>query len=1014
MNPLLRKYFDIRVNESHKAVLFFVLMLMISLFYTLGSTVGDALFIAKFGVERLNQILPWSYVGVAIATIVVTWTVDWFLDRGQKLVLFVALEIFFALSVMLLHVGLMVSDADWLYFLLVVWLEVIGLVSITVFFSFMGDFFTSRDARRLYGFINGGFPLGNLLMGFSVEPLLQILDAESLLIMCAVLLLGVAYIPFHIQRTEHTVMERDEQVEQGGEAPIGRVLAHPFVAIIFLMISTNIFYFTFIDFELKMLAVEAYNREELLIFFGQLYGAVGILQMVVQFGLVSLLLRRFGILNSLMINATLALLAIISAIFHPTLAALTIANIISYTFSETLDVPARELLYFPLPGRLRERAQTFANGILAPLAQGVAGVMLLGLLVIFTDGQLVIYIACLFALLWFSSIIILIPRYQAALEESLTNLDFNPENVDRILEQKSSRDILVRLLEEQRFPEIQALLNFVPDHPHIDFREDFYALLQCPDTQTRLKVLDLIEQQPYDIDLSRLQALFDDSDTEVAARAVEVYARLRREDAMEAISPYLEAEAPDLRIAAKAAIGVNGGLDAALTIFPDLKADLSGSLPARIEAVKVITRMNYPAAARVLRPLLDGAELRLKKEVLGSLSRLRDPSIMPDLLPMILIPSLEESVTAALERMPPEASSYIIKFMRETPLDTLHRIRMFRLLGKFPHPDSEAFLINQYQEETKPIQRINCLNALRDLARIDGFQSSKKWAMAEIDWALGNFEETQRAISACRDGDAHFRSLLLDHYHYQLEVLLGLLHLYYGGEGLENAILEFFSTDRSMQANAMELLEVNLDRTFKAVVLPIVTFYLDPPSAGALNLGQLWRKELPADPFLRMIRTYYVFRKTPPGQRKMDESNKNVLGVLSIVSFLKKIELFSEIPANYLIPIAEMMKHKTIFKGETLFEKGDMGDSLYLVQKGTLEITFDNEHTILVNPGETLGDMALIDGESRSNTAKAKTDCRLLQLRAYDFNRLLLTYPIIARSLLRILSKRLRAANMRK
>ena len=54
-----------------------------------------------------------------------------------------------------------------------------------------------------------------------------------------------------------------------------------------------------------------------------------------------------------------------------------------------------------------------------------------------------------------------------------------------------------------------------------------------------------------------------------------------------------------------------------------------------------------------------------------------------------------------------------------------------------------------------------------------------------------------------------------------------------------------------------------------------------------------------------------------------------------------------------------------------------------------------------------------VDGEPRAATARVAEDSRLLQLRSYDFNRLLLSYPIIAKSLLRILSKRLRIANKR-
>ena len=116
--------------------------------------------------------------------------------------------------------------------------------------------------------------------------------------------------------------------------------------------------------------------------------------------MVSWLLNRFGIINSLMINAALALVAILTFILHPGLAFIAFANIARYTFSETLDIPARELLYFPLSGRLRERAQTFANGMLAPMAQGAAGVALLVIVPFFDSPIGLAFIALLFAAIW--------------------------------------------------------------------------------------------------------------------------------------------------------------------------------------------------------------------------------------------------------------------------------------------------------------------------------------------------------------------------------------------------------------------------------------------------------------------------------------------------------------------------------------------------------------------------------------------------------------------------------------
>lgn len=67
---------------------------------------------------------------------------------------------------------------------------------------------------------------------------------------------------------------------------------------------------------------------------------------------------------------------------------------------------------------------------------------------------------------------------------------------------------------------------------------------------------------------------------------------------------------------------------------------------------------------------------------------------------------------------------------------------------------------------------------------------------------------------------------------------------------------------------------------------------------------------------------------------------------------------------------------RTLAVGEVLFREGDAGDNAYVIDSGLLEISRRAGATAdmiigTAGPGEMVGEMALIDNQPRSATAKA-------------------------------------------
>jgi CRP/FNR family transcriptional regulator, cyclic AMP receptor protein len=106
---------------------------------------------------------------------------------------------------------------------------------------------------------------------------------------------------------------------------------------------------------------------------------------------------------------------------------------------------------------------------------------------------------------------------------------------------------------------------------------------------------------------------------------------------------------------------------------------------------------------------------------------------------------------------------------------------------------------------------------------------------------------------------------------------------------------------------------------------------------------------------------------------------------------------------------------KDFAAGTVLFEEGQRGDFMYVVQSGEVEIrrmVGDDERLIAVlPPGEFFGEMAILNARPRSATAVVRMDARLLVIEGRTFEAMLRARPEIALRIIKSLALRLEAAN---
>ena len=127
------------------------------------------------------------------------------------------------------------------------------------------------------------------------------------------------------------------------------------------------------------------------------------------------------------------------------------------------------------------------------------------------------------------------------------------------------------------------------------------------------------------------------------------------------------------------------------------------------------------------------------------------------------------------------------------------------------------------------------------------------------------------------------------------------------------------------------------------------------------------------------------------------------------------LESLEDSQIDYLVKVG---KRVPLNSGQVLFRKGDAGHSMYLILEGRIQIymeSSDGQAAVLrvLDSGQFLGEMALLDGQARSANARSLSPCEVFVLERASFLNLITTYPELLSRLLSALTERLRRIDER-
>ncbi len=133
-----------------------------------------------------------------------------------------------------------------------------------------------------------------------------------------------------------------------------------------------------------------------------------------------------------------------------------------------------------------------------------------------------------------------------------------------------------------------------------------------------------------------------------------------------------------------------------------------------------------------------------------------------------------------------------------------------------------------------------------------------------------------------------------------------------------------------------------------------------------------------------------------------------MIPIVERVLFLKSVDIFSDIPGELLVQVAELAEEVSFEAEDIIIKEGAPGDCMYIIVLGKVRVLILGAEVAELHEKECVGEMSLLDSEPRSATVIADTTVITLRLDQAPFFELLAERAELSRGLIAVMSRRIR------
>jgi AAA family ATP:ADP antiporter len=829
----IERALNIHPGDLGRGTLLCSCLFLVMTTYKVGGVAGAALFLSRFQARQL------AYADIASAVVVALVVAAYVLlvRRVPILALLLGSTLFFASNCALFwalaHYHFHLS---FLFPVFYIWVKIFGVLLPTQIWTLANYVLTTREAKRVFGMVGGGAIAGWIFSGYFSKTVAKNFGTESLLLGMALFLLICTGLIVLIWRSGRIAVGGAHDMTSAGNSPrnlfasMRVVFSSSYLRAIAAVICISSLVTTLTGWQfLALMQQFLVKKDAIAAFYGDFNFYAGVLSLLFQLLLTSRFLRRFGIGTALFVLPTTVFLGSVGLLAFGTLGAAVALKGCDQTLRYSLDKSTAELLYLPLPARIKLQVKWFIDTVIWRLGDGLSGLaVLLFATTLHLPARQISWIVLVLVSGWLVAVSVARRQYVATLKESISQHRVDVEQASASVLDRSTADLLatnlsasdpndilyaLSLFEVERQRAAHPVIRSLLSHPAAPVRQkavtilaasgdktvrpDIEALLRDPDLNVRTEALLYLTHHAHVDPLELIQEVGDFADFSVRSAVVAFLARPGEAQNLEAAQQILAAMASE-----PGAEGQRTRVEAAC---------LLGELPDCFDPL--------------LSKLLTDPDTAVARKAIGSVGKLRKRRLVPELLDRLAHRELGAEAAKALGGF----GDTIVGALRDHLSDYSVAIEARReipavLVKVGTSSAAQVLMENLLESDTTLRFRIIC--ALNKLHRLHpeietDIQMLETVLAAEI---LGHYRSYQilDKLSAALDSQDPVARALTESMQQELERIFRLMGLLYPHLDVHSAYLGLQSKNISVYDNALEFLDNVLKSQLREMLVPLL------------------------------------------------------------------------------------------------------------------------------------------------------------------------------------------------
>jgi AAA family ATP:ADP antiporter len=776
------------------------------------------------------QGLPYAYFLSAVVTGFVLYFHMKIQAKISKQALINSSLVFFIITGLLLQFLLMDYAGKTLALVVWVWAAVLSVVLMTHFWLTISDVYNPREAKRLIGFCGSGGPLGGVLGGLLANfltksdlPDLLLPTACFFLVLCVVVVKAIFSLRQQQAPAAKLALPKPEAQKKKGLSFRGSfdiVRKNDYLLLMSGIMVVTVIISTFVDFQftsvvnshfiLKHTQFQHLIDRDTQAFFGLFFAGLTTFAFFIQLIFTSKLLARYGTRNLLMLAPAIIFLCSWGIWFAPGLLTAILIKGNERSFAFSINRSVREMLYLPIPSDLKHKTKPFIDIFVSRSAKALSAAMLFILFMLifrtppgeshivdFEMAQWLSWLIMGFIGIWvFLNLRIrkrLAPMYEKTIKPEVPRADIDvAEKVDIEL----MKQIFDTIESQKQSPVLYAL--------------NLMDLVDRNELTPELK--QIISPTLDEVEVSAAAGLFD---AEGVSLLLEKEEDLSREDTMTSIKKTMLSDTYQQ------------------VMHIHAERILAGSGEAEVDKMELAKFIGFmppdsPLVAKLEQLMKDGTP-HVVRYAMESAAKLKKEEFIPAIVQKLRSSLIRDDAVSALKVYGDTALTALETGLMDVDLDMSTRRAVINAMAQIGSQKMSDVLVRElirYEDEEIEHDIIDALERIRSqdpgirfpqaAVKKETFLFLKKYCRTYLN--LHGLREAERE----KGSESGERKALETKLKALIRDVFRLLSLCHPQEKIRRAYQNLRSEDKESQANAIELLDLYLDRDFKAIILPLV------------------------------------------------------------------------------------------------------------------------------------------------------------------------------------------------